>query len=140
MARSAGAKACREAMSRAKRQPAAWRSWRRRRWPNSLAADCSDWPDVVRLCEQFTPAVDRDDPRGCYGNALRCAVELSILDAFGRLFGEPVSAVTAHFEPARPILTAARGWFRTARSSTPATRSCGAKRWCGGCTAFATAR
>ena len=23
-----------------------------------------------RLCERFTPAIDRDDPRGCYGNAL----------------------------------------------------------------------
>ena len=48
----------------------------------------------------------RDDPRGCYGNALRCAVELSIFDAFGRLFGEPVSAVTEHFAPAVAI----RGW------------------------------
>ncbi len=41
-----------------------------------LGNDCSSWPDVVRLCEQFTPAADRDDPRGCYGNALRCAVEI----------------------------------------------------------------
>jgi L-alanine-DL-glutamate epimerase-like enolase superfamily enzyme len=65
-----------------------------------LAADCNSWPDVIRLCEGFRPATMRDDPRGCYGNALRCAVELSILDAFGRLFGEPVSAVTRHFEPA----------------------------------------
>ena len=65
-----------------------------------LAADCNSWPDVIRLCERFQPAAVRDDPRGCYGNALRCAVELSILDAFGRLFGEPVSAVTRHFEPA----------------------------------------
>jgi L-Ala-D/L-Glu epimerase len=45
----------------------------------------------------------RDDPRGCYGNALRCAVELSVLDAFGRVIGEPVSAVTRHFEPAAPV-------------------------------------
>ena len=75
-----------------------------RRWPSSLRPIAIRWPDVVRLCERFAPAVDRDDPRGCYGNALRCAVELSILDAFGRLFGEPVSAVARHFEPARPIL------------------------------------
>jgi muconate cycloisomerase len=70
-----------------------------------LSADCGCWTDVVRLCESFAPAARRDDPRGCYGNALRCAVELSILDAFGRLFGEPVSAVAEHFEPAAPILT-----------------------------------
>jgi muconate cycloisomerase len=69
-----------------------------------LSADCSSWPDVVRLCEKFAPSVDRDDPRGCYGNALRCAVELSILDAFGRLFAEPVSTVTRYYAPAAPIL------------------------------------
>jgi L-Ala-D/L-Glu epimerase len=71
-----------------------------------LAADCNSWPDVIQLCERFQPALDRDDPRGCYGNALRCAVELSLLDAFGQLLGEPVSTVTAHFSPAQPILAA----------------------------------
>jgi muconate cycloisomerase len=70
-----------------------------------LGNDCGTWPDVVRMCEQFMPAADRDDVRGCYGNALRCAVELSILDAFGRLLGEPVSAVTSHYEPATSIRT-----------------------------------
>jgi L-alanine-DL-glutamate epimerase-like enolase superfamily enzyme len=70
-----------------------------------LSADCSSWPDVVRLCEAFAPTPDRDDARGCHGNALRCAVELSMLDAFGRLFGEPLSIVSRHFEPARPILS-----------------------------------
>jgi muconate cycloisomerase len=69
-----------------------------------LDGDCGAWPDVVRLCERFTPAARQDDPRGCYGNALRCAVELSILDAFGRLLGEPVSAVTNHYPTAEPIL------------------------------------
>ncbi len=65
-----------------------------------LSRDCTSWPDVIRLCEQFQPAIDRDDPRGCYGNALRCAVELSILDAFGRLFGEPISKVAKHYAAA----------------------------------------
>jgi muconate cycloisomerase len=72
---------------------------------NQLSTDCNSWPDVVRLCEAFAPAVDHEDPRGCYGNALRCAVELSVLDAFGRMFGEPLSAVARHYEPARPILS-----------------------------------
>jgi muconate cycloisomerase len=62
-----------------------------------LDADCTSWPDVIRLCEAFAPVADRDDPRGCYGNALRCAVELSILDAFGKLLGEPVSNVTRRY-------------------------------------------
>jgi muconate cycloisomerase len=57
----------------------------------------------VRLCENFAPRPERDDPRRCYGNALRCAVELSILDAYGRLFREPVSNVTRHYSPAADI-------------------------------------
>jgi muconate cycloisomerase len=69
-----------------------------------LAAECMSWTEVVRLCEGFAPTKDHADPRGCHGNALRCAVELSILDAFGRLFGEPVSAIAAHYKPAEPIL------------------------------------
>jgi muconate cycloisomerase len=71
-----------------------------------LSAECGNWSEVLGLCERFAPIIDRADPRGCYGNALRCAVELSILDAFGRLLGEPVSAAAGHFEPARPILKA----------------------------------
>lgn len=71
---------------------------------DQLAADCLDWPTVLELCDRFAPTADHDDPRGCYGNALRSAVELSVLDAFGRLFGEPVSAAANHFLPARSIL------------------------------------
>jgi L-alanine-DL-glutamate epimerase-like enolase superfamily enzyme len=69
-----------------------------------LEADCGDWPAVLGLCDSFAPAVDRDDPRGCYGNVLRCAVELSVLDAFGRLFGQPLSAAAEHLQAARPIV------------------------------------
>jgi muconate cycloisomerase len=72
---------------------------------DQLSADCDSWPEVVRLCEGFRPRVEHDDPRGCHGNALRCAVELSILDAFGRLFGEPLGAAARTCEPARPILS-----------------------------------
>jgi muconate cycloisomerase len=68
-----------------------------------LSADCGSWSDVIHLSERFRPAAIHDDPRGCYGNALRCAVELAILDAFGQVFGEPLSAVTVHFEPAAAV-------------------------------------
>ena len=105
-----------------------------------LSRDCNSWPDVIDLCEQFQPAVDRDDPRGCYGNALRCAVELSILDAFGRLFGEPVSTAAKHFAPAQPILaeSAVGAIQRRDRFWQPRTRAqvAGAA----SCTDFASAR
>jgi muconate cycloisomerase len=65
--------------------------------------DCSSWEDVLDLCQQLQFPSPIDDPRECYGNALRCAIELSILDAYGRLFGEPVSAVTHHYGPAQPV-------------------------------------
>jgi muconate cycloisomerase len=79
-----------------------------------LSGDCASWEDVIGLCERFSPAevgppthdaaaVQGYVARGCYGNALRCAVELSILDAFGRLLGEPVSNVTSHFGPAQSV-------------------------------------
>jgi muconate cycloisomerase len=71
--------------------------------PGQFGADCGSWPDALRLGEGFELAQMGDDSRGCYGNALRCALETSILDAYGRLFGEPVSTVTRHFEPAKPI-------------------------------------
>lgn len=77
-----------------------------------LAEDCTSWPDVIRLCERFQPAVDHDDPRGCYGNALRCAVELSILDAYGQLLGEPIRNVINHFPPAQHIKQAPAGMVR----------------------------
>jgi L-alanine-DL-glutamate epimerase-like enolase superfamily enzyme len=68
-----------------------------------LAGDCISWPDVIRLCERFAPADVGENPRGCYGNALRCAVELSVLDAFGQVLDEPVSAVTQHFTAAEAL-------------------------------------
>jgi len=65
--------------------------------------DCQNWRDVIQLCGRFKPAVEQEDPRDCRSNALRCAVELSILDAFGKLFEEPVSRVTSEFAAAREI-------------------------------------
>lgn len=58
--------------------------------------DCSGWPDVVSICENLKLAQTVDDPRGSYGNTLRCAIELSILDAFGKVMNQPVSAVLKH--------------------------------------------
>jgi muconate cycloisomerase len=64
-----------------------------------LDLECHDWPNVIALCERFHPNQQAPDPRNHRSNALRCAVELSILDAFGRLFGEPISAAIKHLQP-----------------------------------------
>ena len=76
-----------------------------------LGGDSNSWQDVIALCERFKPAASADDPRGCYGNALRCAVEISILDAFGQVFGEPVAAVTRHFGPAH-LIAGPQAWVQ----------------------------
>jgi L-alanine-DL-glutamate epimerase-like enolase superfamily enzyme len=40
-----------------------------------------------------------DDVRGCQGNAARCALELALLDAYGKHFQEPLSRVTEILAP-----------------------------------------
>jgi muconate cycloisomerase len=50
----------------------------------------ADFAQVVSRLESLTlPAIEAD-PRGMAGNAARCALELAILDAYGRQFGAPV--------------------------------------------------
>lgn len=49
---------------------------------------------AIPLCDRFQPAACGHQDRDCFGNAARCAVELSILDAVARLEGVPLSSVT----------------------------------------------
>lgn len=70
---------------------------------SQLTRDCSNFSDVIELCEQYQPAVPSDDPRGCLANSHRCAVELSILDAYGKLFGQPLRDLTGQYTPASKI-------------------------------------
>jgi muconate cycloisomerase len=65
---------------------------------SALAAQlepCRDFPQAVALAERLLIAPVPGDERCCQGNAARCAVELALLDAYGRAFGQPLSAVTA---------------------------------------------
>ncbi|MCM2369156.1 enolase C-terminal domain-like protein [Aporhodopirellula aestuarii] len=68
-----------------------------------LAADCKTWHDVIEMCEGYHPVVHDKNPRGCLANAHRCAVELSILDAYGKAFESPLSDVTQQLPIAQPI-------------------------------------
>jgi muconate cycloisomerase len=69
--------------------------------------DCDRWDDVIEMCSRYQPVVTDPDARGCGSNANRCAVELSILDAYGRLFGQPVSEVARQWPVAQPVCTQA---------------------------------
>jgi muconate cycloisomerase len=65
----------------------------------SQLENCEDFAHVLRLAERLRLAPVPGDERGCNGNAARCAVELAILDAFGRRFGEALWAVTPLVAP-----------------------------------------
>ncbi len=48
----------------------------------------ASFAEVVRRLEALTLSEIESDPRGMFGNAARCALELALLDAYGRQFGE----------------------------------------------------
>ncbi len=60
---------------------------------------CREFPAAVALAERLKMAPVAGDDRDCMGNAARCAVELAILDAYGKAFGEPLSHVTKMLAP-----------------------------------------
>lgn len=60
---------------------------------------CRDFPHALAVAERLRTAPLAGDDRHCQGNAARCAVELALLDAYGRRFGEPLSTATKLFAP-----------------------------------------
>ena len=60
---------------------------------------CDDFIRVVHAAENLKLAPVPGDDRMIRGNAARCAVELAVLDAFGRAFGEPLMNVTRILAP-----------------------------------------
>lgn len=70
---------------------------------DALSNHASDWPDAIKMCDQLCFPVTGTDPRGCGANSLRCAVELSVLDAYGKCFGNPMHSVIDHLANATDI-------------------------------------
>lgn len=50
----------------------------------------SSFADLIMRLDAWTLPAIANDPRGMFGNAARCAVELALLDAYGRAFGASV--------------------------------------------------
>jgi muconate cycloisomerase len=61
--------------------------------------DCRFQARTLAALERLSLAPVPGDERRCQGNAARCAVELAVLDAFGKHYGEPLSAVTKRLAP-----------------------------------------
>ena len=106
-------------------------------WRHLRATDFAGWArtpvthpeDVVGLMDDLTlaevPADDGVVPRRCFGNAVRCAVELSLLDAVGRARNVSLSDVMA-------TVFAAAGLIRPVPEvhySGVATSSVGLRQW-----------
>lgn len=51
-------------------------------------------PDAIATLDQFELTRAVPDDRNCFGNSVRCAIELSVLDAVCRAEQQPLSAVT----------------------------------------------
>jgi muconate cycloisomerase len=60
---------------------------------------CPDFAAAVALAERLRLAPVPGDDRDCQGNAARCALELAILDAYGRCFGAPLGRVVQLLAP-----------------------------------------
>lgn len=58
-----------------------------------------DFPRAVALAERLRLAPVAGDDRGIQGNAANCAVELAVLDAYGRRFGVPLSEAARLLAP-----------------------------------------
>jgi muconate cycloisomerase len=71
---------------------------RRAELPAQLPS-CRNFSQAVQVGENLRLPPVPGDERCCQGNAARCAVELAILDAYGRHFGEPLSKVTQMLAP-----------------------------------------
>jgi muconate cycloisomerase len=61
--------------------------------------NCADFSGAVALAERLRLADIPGDDRQCQGNAARCAVELALLDAYGKHFGQALSEVTRLVAP-----------------------------------------
>ncbi|NOX55237.1 MAG: dipeptide epimerase [Planctomycetes bacterium] len=62
--------------------------------PALLGEPFADLADAVRMADRLDVAPNARSRRSGFGNALRCAIELSLLDAAAREHGQPLSAVT----------------------------------------------
>lgn len=79
--------------------------------------ECHDFAAVLGMLERLRLADVPGDDRHCQGNAARCALELALLDAYGKRFHEPVSTAARVLAPE---LFQPRDWVRYSGAITSA--------------------
>ncbi|HEX6984726.1 MAG TPA: enolase C-terminal domain-like protein [Planctomycetaceae bacterium] len=68
-----------------------------------LAGPLGGLADAITACREFRLPEPPAGRRDCFGNTVRCAVELAVLDAAARAAGVPLSGVTDLVAEASPI-------------------------------------
>lgn len=70
-----------------------------------LPRSCASWEEVFSLCENLVfPRPTRPWPPG-FDHPVRCALELAILDAFARSWGQSLADALQAFPPAKELLS-----------------------------------
>lgn len=84
-----------------------------------LGGPVADLPAAIALCESLQLHDPGGQHRDCFGNSVRCAIELSLLDAVARTQGVPLSHVTTLLPETEPIRHAVpRVWYSTALTAS----------------------
>lgn len=94
-------------------------------WPRVFRDDFETLADTIELCEHLNFSSIPGSARPCFGNSLRCAIELSVLDAACRRLGVPLSAVVETVPETLPI----RNTVKRVRYSTVMTAESPRKQW-----------
>ena len=82
---------------------AAWQLAVSQPWGDLLPSEWNSLGDLVARLDRFSLRGRPADSRPCYGNSLRCAVELAVLDAACLAAGEPLMTVTRLVPETLPI-------------------------------------
>jgi muconate cycloisomerase len=80
-----------------------------------------DYAEVVRRLDSLRLPETEADPRGMNGNAARCALELAILDAYGRSFGQSLARAVSFVDAPGLLLRPRPGWVRYSGAITAET-------------------
>ena len=92
-----------------------------------------NYPSVVEKLERLEFPETASDPRGMMGNAARCALEMAVLDAYGRKFGQSLGDVIRYMPIPGVSLSArpTRVWYSGAVTAASARKELisAAKMW-----------
>jgi L-alanine-DL-glutamate epimerase-like enolase superfamily enzyme len=72
----------------------AWQLIGSSEWRSALGGSFESLSDVIALLNNLQMPTRPGDDRGCFGNSVRCAIELAVLDATCRALNVPLSTVT----------------------------------------------